>query len=93
MSTMQSYHSDSDLESSAQPYSSSMPAHMNAVPLKLLLPQRHIIDDDKEGTLVIDERKLKKPAKIRPHNQQRGPIKLRLSGLSFIVLIHRFVGS
>ena len=76
---MQSYHSDSDQESPARSFSSSMPAHMNAVPLKLLLPQRHVIDDDKEDSLVIDE-KPKKPAKVRPHNQQRGPIKLRLSG-------------
>ena len=83
---MQSYHSDSDRESPTRPYSSSMPAHMNAVPLKLLLPQRHVIDDDREGSLVIDEKKLKKPAKVRPHNnqQQRGPIKLRLSGEYFI---------
>jgi len=80
-SAMQSYHSDSDRESPTRPYSSSMPAHMNAVPLKLLLPQRHVIDDDRDGSLVIDEKKLKKPAKVRPHNnqQQRGPIKLRLS--------------
>ena len=67
-----SYPSDSD-EESARAYSSVHP-HMNAMPLKLLLPQRHGLDDDKEGSLVIDEKKTNKAAR------QRGPIKLRLSG-------------
>ena len=60
---------------------------MNAVPLKLLLPQRIGIDDDQEGPLVIDEQKLKKsPAKVR-QAQQRSPIKIRLSGKQFYSLV------
>ncbi len=61
----------------SSPYSSIKP-RTNAVPLKLLLPKKGS-DEDDEKPLMIDERKLKKPAKIG-QNMQRGPIKLRLSG-------------
>lgn len=50
------------------------------LPLKLLLPKRITLDDEEEGDLMIDENSTKKkPVKIG-QNQQRGPIKLRLSG-------------
>lgn len=65
------------LRVSSQPYS-IIPPRPNAVPLKLLLPKKGS-DEDEERPLMIDEHKPKKPAKIGQNNQ-RGPIKLRLSG-------------
>ncbi|EFX82823.1 hypothetical protein DAPPUDRAFT_302352 [Daphnia pulex] len=64
------------LRVSSQPYS-IIPPRPNAVPLKLLLPKKGS-DEDEERPLMIDEHKPKKPAKIGQNNQ-RGPIKLRLS--------------
>lgn len=67
---------------SSPPYSVLKP-RPSAVPLKLLLPKKGS-DDEYDGPLMIDERMPKKPAKIG-QTQQRGPIKLRLSGTAKII--------
>lgn len=55
------------------------------LPIKLMIPKRITLDDEGEGNLMIDEKSSKKkPAKIG-HNQQRGPIKIRLSGQSLFL--------
>lgn len=68
---------------SGPPYSVLKP-RASAVPLKLVLPKKGS-DDEYDAPLMIDERMPKKPAKIG-QNQQRGPIKLRLSGITKIIL-------
>lgn len=46
---------------------------------KLIGTNKKGSDDEDEKPLMIDEKKMSKPAKIVP-NEHRGPIKLRLSG-------------
>jgi len=62
--------------------SSPQTNQLRTLPLKLMLPKRITLDDEEEGNLMIDETSSKKkPAKIG-QSQQRGPIKIRLSGQS-----------